>query len=304
MTSHEALRLFLILTQEQVNEGNLPNNRSPYVNRAMGNIVPQMQAEFPEPPGYTRKTLVNKFKSLSCEWHKVKSLLRSGVEYDNESGMIYTSEDCWQDFIAKNPYLRAIRKKGFPFIDECRVLWPDQVSTGQYIVEASGANAIEITSDDEDEAEEVGVALGEPSRRQKRKQSNFDDPGDNPVADAAAPTVASSAEPVRRRLTRQGEERSHQFDKFGGRIERGINRLGEAISAPREIGSGDVDAASRDFQALFGHRVRASAASRIARYFGAHTLEAVAWLSIESIDEKEAFLAELQLNGLNVVLDD
>ncbi|KAJ0318989.1 hypothetical protein COL922a_013804, partial [Colletotrichum nupharicola] len=65
--SHEALRLFLILTQEQVNEGNLPNNRSPYVNRAMGNILPQTQAEFPELPGYTRKTLVNKFKLLSCE---------------------------------------------------------------------------------------------------------------------------------------------------------------------------------------------------------------------------------------------
>ncbi|KAK1838140.1 hypothetical protein CCHR01_19238 [Colletotrichum chrysophilum] len=235
--SREALRLFLILVQEQVNEGVFPNNRGSNLNRAMGNILPQMQAEFPEPPGYTLKTLANKYKSLSCDWRKVKCLLRSDVEYDNDSGMIYTSEDCWQDLIAKNPYLRAIREKGFPFIDEMRVLWPDEVSTGQYIVEASGANAIEITSNDEDEADEVGVAIGEPSRRQKRKRSNRTDPDENPIASDTAPDVASSAEPVRRCLTRQGEERSHQSDKFGGRIERGISRLGEAISSPRETES-------------------------------------------------------------------
>jgi len=262
----------------------------------MANILPTLKAAYPGPPDFTVTVLVNKYRATSTDYRKVRTLLRSGVGYNNETGIIETLDEKWEVFTKRFPYLKSIRNKGFPYMDEMAVVWPSEIPTGAYIVEANEANNPTEISDGDEEEELVGSR----QQQKKRKRPTDFDPDTNPFASDPSTEVPSEVATPKKRLSRPAVEQLEAFNLLGGSIERGLSSLGGlaaspaiTATAPRVAGSDDIVSALRDFQLLFGEKLGGRAVAKIGRLFASAPLDAVAWLGIKSTSGKEEFLREV-----------
>ncbi|KDN60005.1 hypothetical protein CSUB01_08016 [Colletotrichum sublineola] len=231
----------------------------------------------------------------------LKTLIRSGVGYDNNTGIITTSEESWQTFEERFPYLKSIRSKGFPYMDEMGELWPEEVATGRYIVEVDEANNQQEVDEEDEAEEEQQSAVG--NRRKRREEF---DPDVNPLSSSPpmSESLGDSLQLARRKMTRAGRERHDTLTSFGHTLERGLGGLSEAMvalatpqpavtaTAQREPGSDDISRAIDDYQQLFEGKLDNRVAAKVALYFAKSAHTAVAWLAIKSVDSKEEFLRE------------
>ncbi|KDN63339.1 hypothetical protein CSUB01_10156 [Colletotrichum sublineola] len=254
-------------------------------------------------PQLSVSALYTKYRHLLAAFRKVKTLIRSGVGYDNDSGIITTSDESWEAFEKRFPQLKSIRSRGFPYMDEMGNLWPEEVATGQYIVEAGEANDRQVVVGEE-EAEEEEEDQSAPDNRRRKRREEYD-PDVNPLSSSppVSEIVVDSQQLTRRKMARVGKERHDTLTSFGQTIERGLGGLSEAMVAlatprpatttPREPGSDDISKAIEDYQQLFGDKLDNRVAAKVALFFAKSAHTAVAWLAIKSVDGKEEFLREV-----------
>ncbi|KAE9574488.1 hypothetical protein CGMCC3_g9422 [Colletotrichum fructicola] len=283
----EYLLRYVLLCTEQVRDGVLINMRAPIVKAGMANILPQLQEAFPG-VRFTATALFNKYRSLLSEYRKVRGLLKSGVGYNNASGIVSTTEDAWKEFVALYKNMGWVKSKGFLYMDEMDQLWPNETATGAYITEADDANDL-----DNNHASEEEDQLSQSQYRRRRRDALADlDPDLNPAATEAANDLLQG---LPRAKKSKADPRVDAFISLGASIENGMTALANRpfpSTAQRSVGSDDISAAIKDFQEIFSARVGNRVVARVARFFAKDTLEAVAWLSIQSVSSKEEFLRE------------
>ncbi|KXH67614.1 hypothetical protein CSAL01_13091 [Colletotrichum salicis] len=195
--------------------------------------------------------------------------------YDNKTGIIETSEESWDHFNQRFPYLKGISRKGFPYMDEMALLWPNEVATGEFIREADDANIpMELSN------EERSVSGRRQQKKRKQQQPDFD-PDINTIASESPPEI-SSAIATPKKLYRLAAERLQAFGLLRSSIEKGLGSLRPPppppplvlVAAPRLAGSDDIISASTDFQLLFGERLGGRAVAKMGRLFAAAPLDA------------------------------
>ncbi|KDN65037.1 hypothetical protein CSUB01_08693 [Colletotrichum sublineola] len=193
------LAKFLELCHRQVNRGVLYSQSVSVVKEAMVEILPAMRTLN---PCFTKGGMTLKYRSLLSEYLKVRTLLRPGVEYDNETGEISAPEEIWEVFEARYPDLSWIRDKGFPCMNEMRHLWP--FHSEMTIAETESYNYVSLRPEDDN-----GLSWAT-ARREKRKRTDLE--WNESLRPSSGVSDPSSAAPRPQKLKRV--ERKQRYDKF------------------------------------------------------------------------------------------
>ncbi|KAG5956558.1 hypothetical protein E4U57_002535 [Claviceps arundinis] len=130
-------RVFLEALVSELNNGALYRTSNKAVARAelLNSILPRMKNSFPDTE-WSLTSLTSKFKALESEMRKVLTLItRSGNHYDDETGIIETTDEQWEEFERKyGDKVRSIRTKGFPWVESLmKQVWPDARPTSEGI---------------------------------------------------------------------------------------------------------------------------------------------------------------------------
>ncbi|KAK1997041.1 hypothetical protein LX36DRAFT_671285 [Colletotrichum falcatum] len=137
------LAKFLELCHKQINRGVLYNQRYSVVKEAMAEILPAMRTLN---PCFTKGGMTTKYRSLLSDYPKVRTLLRPGVQYENETGKFSAPEEIWERFEERYPNLAWVRDDGFPCLNEMKHLWP--YISELTIAEAESCNYLALLPED------------------------------------------------------------------------------------------------------------------------------------------------------------
>ncbi|KAG6089002.1 hypothetical protein E4U15_004528 [Claviceps sp. LM218 group G6] len=121
-------------------------------------VLPRMKKDFPTTV-WSIASLNSKFKSLQMNMKRALTLItRSGNHYDDETGMIETTDEQWEEFERKyGDKVKTIRTKGIPWVYSLmKQVWPDARPTDESI---EGARASKRRREEEvDEADTPDTA--------------------------------------------------------------------------------------------------------------------------------------------------
>ncbi|KAG6116165.1 hypothetical protein E4U13_002053 [Claviceps humidiphila] len=121
-------------------------------------VLPRMKKDFPTTV-WSIASLNSKFKSLEMNMKRALTLItRSGNHYDDETGMIETTDEQWKEFERKyGDKVKTIRTKGIPWVYSLmKQVWPDARPTDESI---EGARASKRRREEEvDEADTPDTA--------------------------------------------------------------------------------------------------------------------------------------------------
>ncbi|KAG5964819.1 hypothetical protein E4U57_004844 [Claviceps arundinis] len=131
-------------------------------------VLPRMKAAFPTTV-WSITPLTSKFKSLEMEMKRALTLItRSGNHYDDETGMIETTDEQWEEFERKyGDKVKTIRIKGIPWVYSLmKQVWPDSRPTDEGVEGVEGARASKRRREEEvDEADTPDTAPSTPGAR-------------------------------------------------------------------------------------------------------------------------------------------
>ncbi|KAG6240780.1 hypothetical protein E4U25_007465 [Claviceps purpurea] len=135
-------RVFLDSLVTEINDGALYRTSNKAVARSemLQRVLPRMEEKFPATK-WSLSSLTSKFKGLESDMKRALTLItRSGNHYDDETGIIETTEEQWEAFEKKHgDKAKAIRNKGIPWVESLmRQVWPDARPTGDGIDGARG----------------------------------------------------------------------------------------------------------------------------------------------------------------------
>ncbi|KAG6018643.1 hypothetical protein E4U19_008199 [Claviceps sp. Clav32 group G5] len=153
-------RVFLEALVSALNNGALARTSNKTAARLdlLYSVLPRMKESFPDTE-WSVGSLTSKFKALESEMKKALTLItRSGNHYDDETGMIETTDEQWEEFERKyGEKLRSIRTKGLPWVNSLmKQVWPDARPTGEGI---EGSRAGKRRHEEQpDEADTPGTA--------------------------------------------------------------------------------------------------------------------------------------------------
>ncbi|KAG6166144.1 hypothetical protein E4U27_008260 [Claviceps purpurea] len=130
-------RVFLEALVTALNNGAMYRTSNKAVARSemLRSVLPRMREDFPTTV-WTLDSLTSKFKSLESDMRKVLTLItRSGNHYNDETGMIETTDEQWAEFGRKyGDKVKTIRIKGFPWVESLmKQIWPDARPTSEGI---------------------------------------------------------------------------------------------------------------------------------------------------------------------------
>ncbi|KAG6120601.1 hypothetical protein E4U14_003338 [Claviceps sp. LM454 group G7] len=131
-------------------------------------VLPRMKAAFPTTV-WSITPLNSKFKSLEMEMKRALTLItRPGNHYNDETGMIETTDEQWEEFERKyGDKVKTIRIKGIPWVYSLmKQVWPDSRPTGEGVEGVEGARASKRRREEEvDEADTPDTAPSTPGAR-------------------------------------------------------------------------------------------------------------------------------------------
>ncbi|KAG6092456.1 hypothetical protein E4U14_000677 [Claviceps sp. LM454 group G7] len=258
-------RVFLEALVSELNNGALYRTSNKTVARIemLNRILPRMKNSFPG-TDWSIASLNSKFKALESEMRKALTLInRSGNHYDDETGMIETTDEQWEEFDRKfGDKVRSIRTKGIPWVNSLmKQVWPDACPTGEGI---------------------------EGSRAGKRRREEQPDEANTP--DTAPPTTPTPDARVARTPSAQQSTKPKRRHR----------RLDQSVSQPTSFENGlrlysvteSVDSLKRAVEicvADFGEELGAAGRQAAATYFVEHPEFLGAFLAFRT-DDRRVFL--------------
>ncbi|KAG6252683.1 hypothetical protein E4U47_008177 [Claviceps purpurea] len=191
-------RVFLEALVTALNDGAWYRTCNKAAARAklLESVLPRMKEDFPTTV-WSIGSLTSKFKSLETEMKRALTLItRPGNQYDDETGMIETTDEQWEEFERKyGDKVKTIRTKGIPWVNSLmKQIWPEACPTGEGI---EGARAAKRRR--EEEVDEADTPDTVPPAT-PRAGSTPSTPG---AQDANSPTQQSRQGPDARTQTRK-----------------------------------------------------------------------------------------------------